>query len=180
MKMRVKFSETDSVIKVKFGEFIGMASPDEDGTYILVTSDGQEIPAVLVDELTVFDATENDIREGKTAATDGGVTLGTKIIPSYHTREGKRLVPDGTDFILPAIDYDYTKLQAIICPFDTSPDNSVLAEKVAIEDNVYNALSTDVLAEVKKDATYARVDLGITNNSGKSYIIRYFMYKEIY
>lgn len=149
-------------------------------TYILVDEDGYEIPAVLTEEEVELTATPNDIRIGTTAVTDTGVTTGEKEIPSYHTNEGYRLVPNGSKFILPIPGWDYTKLQAIICPFTTNLDSSVLADKVAIEDRLYNVLSTEVLAEILKDTDNTRVDFGITNTSGSMYLIRYFTYKEIY
>ena len=54
---------------------------DDTQAYILVDESGKESPAVLVDKETVFDATANDIREGKTAATEAGVTVGTLVVP---------------------------------------------------------------------------------------------------
>lgn len=184
--LRAKLGSSDPILSGEVAALItsingdGGATVSETQTYILITEDGTEIPAVLVEEATVFDATANDIREGKTAVTDEGVTLGTKVIPSYNTREGSRLVPNGSKFVLPMIDYDYTKLQAIICPFNKSTDESVAAERVVINDNVYDVLSTEVVSTTEKVTSNSTVDLGITNNSGKLYLIRYFMYKEIY
>lgn len=71
----------------------GGGSGDDTQAYILVDENGVEIPAVLVDEYTVFDATANDIRAGKTAATEEGVTLGTKEIPAYYVEEGYVAIP---------------------------------------------------------------------------------------
>lgn len=48
-------------------------------TFILVDENNNEITGVLVDELTVFDATAEDIALGKTAATDSGIVIGTHI-----------------------------------------------------------------------------------------------------
>lgn len=160
-----------------YGNMIGGAGLAQ--TYILEDDDGNQIVGVLSDEPVVLDATANDIRTGKKAATDFGVTTGTKDIPSYYMHEGVRAVPSGSDFIIPISDYDYTKLQAIICPFNSSFDDSVSAEKVSINDNVYEVLSAEPLASVLKDESNARVDLGITNDSDISYIIRYFMFKEV-
>ena len=49
----------------------------EVSTYVLVTEDGREIPAVLLEEKTVFTATAEDVRKGKVAASDEGVIVGT-------------------------------------------------------------------------------------------------------
>lgn len=154
-----------------------------DGTqmYILVDEDGNEYPAVLVDEETVFDATANDIREGKIAATESGVTVGTKDIPSYHTLEAAKLITTGEDFTITGIkNYDYTKLQVIICALNTSISNSVAAEKVSINDKVYAVGSTDVLSDVSVDADNKCINLGITNEGSRPCVMRYFTYKEEY
>lgn len=152
----------------------------ETGTYILVDEDGNEIPAVFVDNKQVFTATANDIRIGTTAVTEAGVTEGTKEIPSYVTAEGVKLIPNGSLFAVPHDDYDYEKFQAIICVYNTAPESSVAAKKVAILDKVYDVDSTVALSSVTKDSAYSRVNLGINNNTGSTCIIRYFMYKEIY
>lgn len=166
-------------LKVKFREVYNISSPD-DGMYVLVAPDGSEIPAVLVDEVMTFNATANDIREGKLAATDMGVTTGAKVIPSYYVNEGFRAVPNGSRFIIPVPEWDYTKLQAIICSFNTTLYNSVSAEKVTINNKIYDALSTTEVSTVVKDSDNARVDFGIFNDTGRLCLIRYFMYKEIY
>lgn len=151
-------------------------------SYILETEDGTEIPAVLTDKEIVFTATTNDIREGKVAATGSGVVTGEKVIPSYNTIELERYVPNGSEFIIPLSEldmYDYTKLQVIICKFDTSLKDSVMAQKVAILDKVYDVGSDKVLATVIKDKNTKSINLGITNNSGHPCVIRCFTYKEI-
>jgi len=175
-----KYHEQTINFNVKFGEVYTVARSEDDGTYILVTPDGEEIPAAVVKELTVFDATANDIREGKTAATETGVTVGTKFIPSYHTNEGVKAVPSGCEIALTVPSWDYTKFQAIVCAFNTNMKDSVSAEQVAINDSVYNVQSTDAISVVVKDTENARINFGITNTSDKPCLIRYFMYKEIY
>lgn len=153
---------------------------DDTNSYILLTQDGQEIPAVLVGEETVFDATANDIREGKTAATESGVTVGTKVIPSYNTSEGWKIIPAGSAVKITSANYEYTKLQALICAFNTSSSNSVATEKVAIDGNVYNVLSVESLSLIEKDGANTAINFGVTNDTDKPQILRYFYYKEIY
>lgn len=53
-------------------------------TIMLQTGDGRELPAILVDEETIFTATTNDVRVGKVFATDTGVKTGHKIILEYQ------------------------------------------------------------------------------------------------
>lgn len=152
---------------------------DDTQAYILVDEDGNEYPAVLVSEETVFDATANDIREGKIAATEDGVTVGTKEIPSYQTLEGYVLIPSGNKFAITRIkNCEYTKLQVIICSLGTSLSNSVAAEKVSINSKVYDVGSSDALSSVTVDTTNLTIDLGITNESDSPCVMRYFTYKE--
>lgn len=153
---------------------------DDVSTYILVDENGVEYPAVLVDEEVTLTATTNDIRIGTTAVTEEGVVTGEKEIPSYNTTEGFKGIPNGSAFVLPLPDYDYTKLQAIICLFNTDMSDSVAAEKVVIYDNVYPVQSTVSESKIVIDSTNKRIDFGITNTSGKMCLIRYFTYKEIY
>lgn len=158
-------------------------SDGETQTYILVDEDGNEFPAVLVSEETVFDATANDIREGKTAASGEGVVTGTKVIPSYNTTEGVKYIEAGSTFAIKlAVNdlYDYSKLQAIFCPFNTSTSDSVMAENVAIEGSVYPVLSTTVKSTITTNPNTKTIEFGFDNTSDIPYLIRYFTYKEIY
>lgn len=154
----------------------------ETGTYILVDESGNELPAVFLENERVFTATANDIREGTTAVTESGVTEGTKEIPAYHTSEGYKIIPAESPFILDLTNgrHDYTKLQAIFCPFNKNIANSVAADKVAIEDYVYPVNSTIAAASITVETNNKRINFGITNNSNSPYLIRYFSYKEEY
>ena len=151
-------------------------------TYQLECNGGTaEIMAVVVDEETIFDADVNDVRAGKVFATNNGVKVGTRNIPAYNTCEGYRIIAPNEEFkiVLSASDlYDYTNLQCIICPFNTSISDSVAADRVVIDGNLYEVNSSTVLSEVTKDATEKAIKLGITNDSSSSYIIRLFTYKE--
>lgn len=148
---------------------------------ILRDENGAEAVATLVETATVFTATENDIREGTVAATEKGVTVGTKVIPSYHTTEGQRFIKSGERYIIPFGDelYDFNKFQAIICPYNKSIEKSVAADKVVINNGVYPVNSADLLATVTKDSESKTIDLGITNDSENLYVLRFITYKEI-
>lgn len=150
-------------------------------TFILQDEDGNELVGVVVDQNVVFDATANDIRAGKVAATMEGVTTGEKHIPSYNTAEGYKVITAGSAVRITNLDHsDFTKLQALICAFNSSITNSVATEKVCINDSVYAAGATEILATVTIDAENKVIDLGIKNESEKLLIVRYFTYKEIY
>ena len=159
---------------------IGTILEPELNTFIIVDGDGNEIPAVLVDNELVVTGTPNDVRQGITVITNDGVIVGEKIIPSYHTDEGYRAITKGSRFTIPHEHYDYEKLQVVICRFNVSPAKSVCAIKVALENSVYDVNSTTVLSTVIRDEANTRIDLGITNDTDGICVIRYFMYKEIY
>ena len=48
-------------------------------TFILVDENNNELVGTVVEELTVFDATAEDIKLGKVAATDSGIVTGTHV-----------------------------------------------------------------------------------------------------
>lgn len=161
-----------------YGNVIG--GPSLAKTYILQDADGNELVGVLVDKEVVFTATENDIRAGAVAATGIGVTVGTKEIPSYHTSEGTKVVTPGSAFDITLLRCDYTKLQVLICAFNTSLNDSVATEKVSINGSVYEVESTTKLSSVTVDVDNSKIMLGITNTGSSPYIMRYFTYKEEY
>lgn len=150
-------------------------------TYILVDDTGAEALAVMNDNEVTLDATANDIRIGKVAATSNGVIVGEKIIPSYNTTEGGTIIPAGETMVikLPR-NYEFTKLQALICRFNTSITDSVFTDKVSIEGKVYPVNSTEQIATVIVDTSNKLINLGIKNESDTFIVIRYFTYKEIY
>lgn len=149
-------------------------------TFILVDEDGNEYPAIYAGSDVVCTATENDIRKGCTAMTPEGIIEGTKEIPAYYTTEGYKLIPNGSTFLLMIPDYDYTKLQAIICPFDSTIENSVSAEKIVVGANVYSVKSNVVEATVSVDTESKTINFGFDNTFGMPYLLRYFIYKEVY
>jgi len=156
---------------------------DPNGTlYLLEDEAGNQVYATLVgDEVVPITATANDIRAGKTAVTDDGIITGEKEIPAYHTTEGVQITPAGsacTIFIPDFNRYDYTKLQAIVCEFNSTITDSVAAQSVCIDDNVYAAGNTSSIAVVSLDHENKQIVLGITNETDKPLIIRYFTYKE--
>lgn len=176
----VEFNEGTSILDLEFGTVYQVSEEYE--TYILETPDGTEIPAIFVENEMIFDATEDDIRIGKVAATDSGVTIGEKEIPSYKTSEGFKTILVGKPMFLKFAEkelYDYTKFQAIICPLNTSPTNSVGAEKVVINDNVYEVRDTKSISILVKNNIDQTIEFGINNDGNKPCLIRYFTYKEI-
>ena len=163
-----------------YGNIVGTNNGGIGKSFVIKDENGNEAVAVMVEEETEFTATANDIREGVVAATDSGVTEGTKYIPSYNTSEGIQIIPANQSLYIRIKDYEYTKLQAVVCPFNSSMTNSVSTEKVVIEDNVYEPHSTTIIAKVAINNDDGTIVLGIINDFGKPCLIRYFSYKEIY
>lgn len=152
-------------------------------TIVLEDADGNRVIAVLVDEEVDFNATANDIRKGKVAVTDDGVTVGEKFIPSYYATSGYKIIMPKKPFSIKLPDndtYDYTDLQVIICPFTKSLAASVCCEKVVIDSVLYDALSTTGLSTMKLNSENKTIEFGIENSQSTPYLIRYFTYKEVY
>lgn len=149
-------------------------------TYILEDEAGNELPATMIENDVVFDATPNDIRTGKIAVNEQGVIVGEKNIPAYHTTEGKRKILAGESVEIPMYSdqCQFTKFQALICAFNTTLDDSVSTEKVSIDSNVYEVNSNVVLASVTVDAAHQTIKLGIVNESENPVVLRFFTYKE--
>ena len=59
------------------GNIVGGFAPLK--TLILVDENNNEIIGTVVENVTMFDATAEDIKAGKVAATDSGIVVGTHI-----------------------------------------------------------------------------------------------------
>lgn len=165
-----------------FDDLVQKAGDYVPKTYILEDPGGGEVVGVLVEQETIFDATENDVREGKIFASELGVKTGTKVIPSYNTTEGIALAPAGSICSITLRHHDlykFTKLQALICEFNSSINNSVATVMVSVDGNVYETRSTEVVALVTTNDATKTINLGVKNKTDKPLIIRYFTYKEI-
>lgn len=149
-------------------------------TYLLVDENGVEIPAVFVENETIFTAEADDIRLGKVAANQNGVVEGTKEIPAYYAEQGYVIVKTGKALEIPFFSdmCNYTKLQVIVCDYNMSIDDSVAAKKVVINDKVYEVGSTIALSDVNIDSVMQSIKLGLINDSGNSVVVRYFSIKE--
>lgn len=152
------------------GQTVYLLATDVDATYAQL--DTQE-PVPLT-------ATANDIRIGSVAVTDTGVVEGAKVIPTYQTKIGTRVIQANAAIVLPESDkYDYTKIQATIAVYGTKISNSVQVDKVTVDNSLYTANSTDKLSDLIKDHENAQVDFGIINGNTKA-VMRYSIIKEEY
>lgn len=149
-------------------------------TYLLVDENGVEIPAVFVENETIFTAEAHDIRLGKIAANQNGVVEGTKDIPAYYTEEGTVKIKAGSAMTIPVFSdmCNYTKLQAIVCRHSGIIKTSVYSEKVVIDNSVYNVASETALSSVTVDPVVQAIEFGLSNDSELAMLIRYIIIKE--
>ena len=149
--------------------------------YILTDNNGNEFTGVVVDQETIFTATDDDVREGLVYASSDGVSTGTKVIPIYHAREGSKIVMANQELSITIEEYDiydYTYLQCIVCEWDTSLTSSVIDTYKVIDSNLYQTGSNVVIQPVTKDIEAKTIKLGITNTGNTPVVIRYCVYKE--
>lgn len=186
--IREKTGTTDLIpfdqIKTKMEEIQGDGSGETmPNTIVLVDDDGNECVAVLTEEDVPITATVNDVREGMTVVTEKGIEVGEKFIPPYYTytSAGYRIITNGKSYTIPLTirdAYDYTSIQCVISQLGSDLSASVSTDRVVINNKVYPTNSTIAESELSKDSDAKAINLNITNNSGKSYVIRYFTYKE--
>lgn len=181
--IRDRTGTTDEMTLDEMAETIGsmnVGGGGDDNTYILVDENGYEVPAVLVDEPVMLTATPNDVRIGTTAVTEQGVITGEKEIPSYVSSEGAVRIPAGETLSISMFSdlCKYTKLQAIVCAYNTSLANSVAAEKISVNDAVYAVNSTIALSSISVNEEKQTIDFGLTNTGSSPVVIRYFTLKE--
>ena len=148
-------------------------------TFILTDENGNELTGVLVDQMTIFNATDNDVREGMVYAGDEGVSTGTKNIPAYRTTQGVRVIKPDNMFSITLSEYDkynYTQLQCMMAPLSAN----CAIDKVGINDGVYNTGSNDKIADIIKNSKTKSIDLNVNNTSSANYLLYFFTYKEEY
>lgn len=147
-------------------------------TFILEDEAGTQFMAVCVGEETVFTATDNDVREGLVYASDKGVSTGTKIIPVYYARYGKKIVSVGSKATITIPEYEYDNLMVVIASYGTSLSDSVISIYTSIDDAMYAVGVGTKISDITIDKKNEQINLGITV-SEKS-VLRYFVIKEEY
>jgi hypothetical protein len=145
-------------------------------TFIITDADGNELTGVVVDQETVFDATDNDVREGKVYASDSGVSTGTKEIPVYYSNYGYKLVPANKEATIYIPRYNYENLLVTISTYDTNWDQSLNVTYISIDNGMYAVGSTTKLADITTDEEDQQIKLGITVNEKSA--LRYFVITE--
>lgn len=169
--------------KIPFNDLVEMSAGLEVAptTYILVDEDGNQLAAIASDERVELTAkADTDIRAGTTAITNDGLVEGTKEIPAYQTTQGRRVIKAGEELVIPfySDEYQYTKLQVIVCAYNTSVSDSVAARMVVINDKVYEAGENTPLATVTVNDAAQSINLGLINNGESSLVLMYMTIKE--
>ena len=72
----LKIKQADGTWQEVWGA-LGGGSARSTNTDVLVDENNNEFIGVVVDEFTMFDATPDDLKAGKVAASDSGVIIGT-------------------------------------------------------------------------------------------------------
>lgn len=72
----IQLKESEKKDNSIVGNTIG-GNPSSPKTIMLETEDGRRLYGVFVESETIFDAEDTDLREGKVAASDSGVIVGT-------------------------------------------------------------------------------------------------------
>ena len=157
------------------GNMVGCYSPIGK-TFILTDENGVELIGVVTDQEQIFTATDNDVRDGYVYASDCGVSIGSKNIPSYHTSCGYKLVPAGKEVRIYVPEYDYTYLLVSIAVYDTNREQSVKTTHTSIDGGMYNVGNNIKLSDIVIDHDAEEVVLGIT--VAEKSIVRYLITRE--
>lgn len=161
------------------GNMIGIGSAPLK-TVIIEDENGNTVTGVVTGSEVVFDVTPADVRINKTFAGDEGVKVGENTI-TYRTIEGTELIHPGANFCVTGLDtyngYDYTKLQCIITKYVSSTDKTA-AEKIVLNDCVYNTGASTQISIVTKNNKEKTIDLNIVNDTEDMYLIYFFTYAE--
>ena len=149
-------------------------------TIELTDENGYTVVGAVTGSKVVLTAKPSDVKVGKIAATDEGITEGTDT-KTYRTTHGTKGILPGESFtiLLDEYDgYDYTKFQAMIAEFNTTLSDSTSIVKTSLNDAVYNVNSAAKVSDVTKNSSTKSIDLNITNNTDNIYVIHYNTYRE--
>lgn len=145
-------------------------------SFVIADENGNEFTAVTTEEVTVFDATPMDVRVGKTFASENGVQVGMKIIPSYHTRYGYKLVLANKEVKISIPEYNFNNLFVTISTYNNNFDDSLSTTYVAIDGGMYAVGNTTKVSDIIIDKTNELINLGITVTEKSA--VRYLVTKE--
>ena len=132
--------------------------------------DGTVLEGVVADDRPVVDATAQDIRYGKTAITEYGVTEGEykaqRAISSFIS------INSGDACVIPFDDdtYDYDAFQCVITA-------SGVIKYASINNKIISVNGTEI-STITKDVNEQSINLNFTNDSEDTYEILYTTYRD--
>lgn len=153
-----------------------LENPDEVTYCVTVDGENKKYAQLYRSEKVTLTATANDIRIDTSAITDTGYTEGTKDIPVYHSRYGKKILLSGKEAVISNPEYDYKELMASIATYNSSTTDSVSVQYSSVDNALYEAKTTTKVSDITKDSTNLQINLG-TTVSEKS-VLRYFVTRE--
>ncbi len=172
-----KKEKNPSDVLGSYAELIDELDNEEQVSYVLTNADGtQKVYAQLSSkEPVTLTARANDIRLNTSAITNDGYTEGTKDIPAYFSRYGKKFVFEGEEA---TIDYEngYKELMVTIAPFNSDISQSVSVNYASIDDSVYESKSTTKVSDITVDSENELIKLGVTVSELS--VLRYFVVRE--
>lgn len=132
--------------------------------------DGTVLEGVVTDDAPVVDATAQDIRYGKTAITEYGVTVGK--YKAQRAMSSSLLVKPGDACVIQFDDdmYDYAAFQ---CAITASG-----AIKYASINNKIVSVDGAEISTITKDVNTKSINLNFTNDSEDTYEILYTTYRD--
>lgn len=146
----------------------------------ITDNNGNTFIGTVTDSEVIFDATRDDVKIGKTFASNDGVQEGIDT-RTYRTCIKNWLIFPGENYSISLSDYnryDYTGFNAMIAKFNSTIVDSTAVEKVVLNDCVYNVNSTSILSTITKNQETKSVDFNITNNTDYTYVVYVSTYKE--
>lgn len=161
-----------------YGNMVGGSGSGFGKTFLIEDETGNQFTGVVVDELTIFTATDNDVRAGSVYAGNNGVSTGTKDIPSYHTEYGSKIVPAGKNVVIDTQECKYDNLLVVITNYDTNIANSTLTTYVVINGGVYACGSVEKVSDISVDEANEEINLGLIVS--KKSVVRYVITREEY
>lgn len=147
-------------------------------TFTLVDEDGNELTGIVVDRMTIFDATDNDVREGMVYASGSGVSTGTKIIPVYYAGYGCKIISANSAVTISTPEYDYDDILIVISRYNTTTANSVVSTFTSIDNSMYAVGNSVKVSDIVVDMNNKKINLGIV--SSEKSVVRYFVIREEY
>ena len=141
----------------------------------LVCEDGTVLEGIVAAERPNIDATAKDIRRGKTAITQYGVTEGEADMAGLMSSSCDVTSGEPLSIYLPDNNrYNYTTFQCVVV---LQRDNAVI-KYFSINDAVYSVETATKVSDITKNADTKSIDFNIVNESEDIYTIIYVVNRD--